>query len=35
MKRLLRDILNDPAAVEKGLYDKLPKSIIDKSKKGL
>ena len=35
MKRLLRDILNNPAAVEKGLYDKLPKSIIDKSKKGL
>jgi hypothetical protein len=35
MKRLLRDILKDPAAVEKGLYDKLPKSIIDRSKKGL
>jgi len=35
MKRLLRDILTNPAAVEKGLYDKLPKSIIDKSKKGL
>jgi len=35
MKRLLRDILNNPAAVEKGLYDKLPKTIIDKSRKGL
>jgi len=35
MKRLLRDILTDPAAVEKGLYDKLPKSIANKSKKTL
>ena len=35
MKRLLRDILNNPAAVEKGLYDKLPKTVIDKSRKGL
>ena len=35
MKRLLRDILTDPAALEKGLYDKLPKSIANKSKKTL
>jgi hypothetical protein len=27
MKRLIRDILTDPAAKEKGLYEKLPKSI--------
>jgi hypothetical protein len=35
MKRLLRDILTDPAAVEKGLYDKLPKTLANKSKKTL
>jgi len=35
MKRLIRDILTDPAAVEKGLYEKLPKFIVDKSKTSL
>lgn len=35
MKRLLRDILKNPAAVERGLYNKLPKSVTDKTKKGL
>ena len=35
MRRLLRDILSDPAAVERGLYDKLPKTITDRTKKGL
>jgi hypothetical protein len=34
MKQLIRDILTDPAAVEKGLYDKLPKAL-DKSKSSL
>jgi len=35
MKRLLRDILKDPAAAERGLYNKLPKTITDRTKKGL
>ncbi len=35
MKRLLRDILKNPATVERGLYNKLPKSVTDKTKKGL
>ena len=35
MRRLLRDILSDPAAVERGLYNKLPKTITDRTKKGL
>ena len=34
-KRLLRDILKNPAAVEKELYNKLPKTITDRTKKGL
>jgi hypothetical protein len=35
MKRLIRDILTDPAAKEKKLYEKLPKFITDKSKTSL
>ena len=34
-KRLLRDILKNPAAVERELYNKLPKTITDRTKKGL
>ena len=34
-KRLLRDILKNPAAAERGLYNKLPKTITDRTKKGL
>ena len=34
-KRLIGDILKDPASVEKGLYNKLPKDIAGKTKKGL
>ena len=32
-KRLLRDILKNPAAVERELYNKLPKTITDRTKK--
>ena len=34
-KRLIGDILTDPAAVERGLYDRLPKEVASKSKRGL
>ena len=34
-QRLLRDVLKDPAAVEKGLYNKLPGALASKGKKGL
>jgi len=34
-KRLIGDILTDPAAVERGLYDKLPKEVSSKTKRGL
>jgi len=34
-KRLLRDIIKDPTAVERGLYDKLPNEVIGKTKRGL
>ena len=34
-RRLLRDILSDPASVERNLYNKLPGSLANKSKKGL
>ena len=34
-KRLIGDIIKDPAAVERGLYNKLPKTITDRTKKGL
>ena len=34
-KRLLGDILVDPAAVERGLYNKVPKDVASKTKRGL
>jgi len=34
-KRLLGDILADPAAVERGLYNKVPKDVASKTKRGL
>ena len=35
MKRLLRDIITDPASVDRKIYDQLPKSVLNKSKKQL
>ena len=32
-KRLIGDILTDPQAVERGLYDKLPKEVSSKTKR--
>jgi len=34
-KRLLGDILADPAAVERGIYNKVPKDVASKTKRGL
>jgi len=34
-KKLIGDILADPTAVERGLYDRLPKEVASKSKRGL